>query len=248
MQISDSVYNISGELADKGYIRIPAEAIPLDAHLRSAWNELRADYERLEADQFLPGGASYRFRRYDSFYFLPVTGALHLLPHQDYFQDTSINAVTGGIVRRFAPLLPETVDNPFLHELIRFNFAHFPLCDAAQQYEAWQVDVHEILVVAEPGQDAHPTPEGIHRDGAEFVTVHLALLENAVGGLVSVYDDARQHLESFTLDHLLDSYLFDDAKLWHGVTPIESADGNHPARRGILTFDYHHRPDLQRPE
>jgi hypothetical protein len=103
----------------------------------------------------------------------------------------------------------------------------------------WRVDVHEILVIAEPNSSAHPTPEGVHRDGAEFVTVHLAVLENADGGLVTVYDDDKLPLESFQLNGIMDSYLFDDSILWHGVTPIVSQDGIRPARRAILTFDYH---------
>jgi hypothetical protein len=65
---------------------------------------------------------------------------------------------------------------------------------------------------------------------------------------MTVYDDDRQPLESFQLNHLMHSYLFEDAILWHGVTPLRSIDGINPAERGILTFDYHFKPDLQRPE
>lgn len=241
-------YHIYDDIASKGYSVVPADAFPLTDGLRLAWHRLLADYQTLPADDFLPNGGNYRFRRYDRFYFMPVTGELHVLPHEDYFQGTDINAVTGGMVRQFAPLLPETIENPFLHELIRFDFDQFPLPDVEQQYNAWQVDVHEIYVVAHPGMQGHPTPEGIHRDGAEFVTVHLAALDNANGGVVTVYDDDKRELACFQLAHVLDSYLFNDTRLWHGVTPITSADGVRPARRGILTFDYHYKPDLKRPD
>lgn len=237
-------HQIADEIQTKGYSVIPAEEIPLSDDLREAWDILREDYKSLPPDNFLPNNANYRFRRYDRFYFYPATGELRVLPHENYFQDTDINAVTGGIVRTFAPLTPETINNPFLHELIRFDFANFPLEDADMQYQAWQVDVHQIFVVAEVGATGHPTPEGVHRDGAEFVTVHLAALENADGGIVTVYDDDKQPLESFQLHNILDSYLFNDAILWHGVTPLVSADGVNPAKRGILTFDYHYKPDL----
>ena len=244
----ETQHNIHDEIAAKGYSLISADEIPLSVSMQGAWDALRAEYADLPADEFLPGGAKYRFRRFDRFYFLPFTGELHKLPHEDYFQDTSINAVTGGIVRRFAPLTEATVANPFLHELIRFDFDHFPLADTDMQYHPWQVDVHQIHVVAGLTTEGHPTPEGVHRDGAEFVTVHLAALKNAAGGLVTVYDDNREALESFQLKKLLDSYLFNDAILWHGVTPIYPADGQNKAERGILTFDFHYAPQLQRPE
>lgn len=246
-QIS-TTHNIHDEILEKGYSVITADEIPLTDAMRECWEALRAEYPDLPPDNHLPDGGKYRFRRYDRFYFMPHSGELHLLPHEDYFQSTDINAVTGGIVRRFEPLLPETANNPFLQELIRFDFAQFPLQDVDMQYTPWQVDVHEIYVTADPQAQGHPTPEGIHRDGAEFVTVHLAWLNNAGGGLVTVYDDDKNPLEQFTLKNVLDSYLFNDAILWHGVTPIVSADGIHPAERGILTFDFHHMPELEKPE
>jgi len=248
MQKISSQHTIYEEISQKGYSIVTSAEIPLSPAMASAWQHLRSDYNDLPPDLHLPDGGTYRFRRFSSFYFQPLTGELHLLPHRPYFQSKDINAITGGIMRQFAPLLPETVDNPFLHELIRFDFTQFPLRDIEQQYRPWQVDVHEIHVVAPPEGHGHPTPEGIHRDGAEFVTVHLAMLENAAGGLVTVYDDDKQEIESFRLQNVLDSYLFDDKRLWHGVTPIESADGVHPAQRGILTFDFHYKPDLTRPE
>ena len=70
---------------------------------------------------------------------------------------------------------------------------------------------HLIRVTAAAGQPGHPTPEGIHRDGAAFVTVHLAELVNARGGDVSIYDDDRELLTSFRLRREMDSYLFNDA-------------------------------------
>lgn len=242
-----STHRIVEDLRARRFSLVHADEIPLPERLIQAWEDLRADYAHLPPDEFLPGGARYRLRRYDRFYFHPYTGELAILPHEDYFQSLEINTVTGGVVRRFAPLTPEIAENPFLHELIRFDFSAFPLAQAEMQYNPWQVDVHLIQIVADPGAEGHPTPEGVHRDGAEFVTVHLVNVENAEGGEVTVYDDDRQPLASFQLEQPLDSYLFEDALLWHGVTPIRSADGVHPARRGILTFDFHYSPNLLHP-
>lgn len=243
-----TTHPIKNVIAEQGYGIILAEDIPLSQDMQQAWQAICAEYPTLPPDEFLPEGGKYRFRRYDSFYFFPETGDLALLPHEDYFQSDDINEVTGGIVRKFAPLTESTVHNLFLRDLIRLDFEQFPLADPAMRYGAWQVDVHQMFVKTQATDGiAHPTPEGVHRDGADFVTVHIAALNNANGGIVTVYDDDKQPLESFQLQNLLDSYLFNDAILWHGVTPIYSRDGINPAERGILTFDYHYKPDLQRP-
>ena len=230
--------DIKSELRHKGYSLLRACDLRMSDELRQSWLSLLIDYADLPADEYLPGGARYRFRRYGRFRFTPRTGELACLPHQDYFQSADINRVTGGIIRKFAPLLKTTFDNPFLRELIRFDFAQFPLEDA-QRKQDWEVHAHLIRVTADFDERGHPTPEGIHRDGAAFVTVHLAELVNAEGGEVSIYDDDRQRLTSFRLEQVLDSYLFNDAILWHAAEPIVPMAAAHGAIRSILTFDYH---------
>ena len=233
--------NIKHDIARAGYSLARAGELRIAGELRQAWLSLLIDYADLPADEYMPGGASYRCRRYGRFRFSPVSGALSRLPHEDYYQSADINRVTGGYARKFAPLLDGIFANPFLHELIRFDFAQFPL-DPDQMTGDWEVHAHLIRVAARAGQPGHPTPEAVHRDGAAFVTVHLAELVNADGGDVSIYDDDRKLLTTFRLERELDSYLFNDVALWHVVAPISPVDRAHAALRSILTFDFHHRP------
>ena len=103
------------------------------------------------------------------------------------------------MVRKFAPLLDSTFENEFLRELIRFDFRiSFPLLKQLMAGD-WEVHAHLIRVKADKEEQGQPTPESIHRDGAEFVTVHLAELVNAGGGDVSIYDDDRNLLSCVPL-------------------------------------------------
>ena len=236
-----STQDIKSELSGQGYSLVRSGDLHVSEELRQAWLSLLIDYADLPADEYLPDGGHYRRRRYGRFLFSPATSELSRLPHQDYFQSADINRVTGGITRKFAPLLDTSFENPFLQALIRFDFAQFPL-DPAQSRADWEVQTHLIRLTADLGEPAHPTPEGIHRDGAAFVTVHLAELVNAEGGEVSIFDDERRLLTSFRLEEALDSYLFNDATLWHAAEPIRPAAPAHAAIRSILTFDFHPTP------
>src|SRR5829696_5776300 len=114
-------HDIFGDLAQQVYSLTRAHEITLSAELQAAWDALRAEYPDLPVDEHLPDGGRYRFRRWGRVWFLPKTDELIPMPHTDYFQSKDYNRVTGGIVRRFAPLKPEMFDNLFLQALIRFN-------------------------------------------------------------------------------------------------------------------------------
>ena len=230
--------DIKGELSATGYSVLRAREIEMSAELRQEWLSLTIDYSDLPPDEHLPGDGKYRFRRYGRFALTPSSGALRRLPHEDYFQSAEINRVTGGYVRKFAPLLDTAFENPFLHALIRFDFQQFPLAEHLLK-DDWEVHVHLIRVTASESEQGQPTPEGIHRDGAEYVTVHLAELFNALGGEVSIYADKCDLLTSFRLEQVLDCYLFHDASLWHAAAPIRPLNPAHSAIRSILTFDFH---------
>jgi hypothetical protein len=241
-----TTHNITEDLANVGYSLIRATELSIPGELRQSWLSLSIDYADLPPDEYLPDNGKYRFRRYGRFYFVPTSEELLRLPHEGYFQDTDINAVTGGIVRKFAPLLDTTFENEFLHELIRFDFRNLPVDDTLKS-DPWDVHVHLVRVTANADINGHPTPEGIHKDGAEFVTVHLAELVNADGGDVSIYDNDKNLLSTHRLNQVMDFYIFNDDMLWHSADPITPKNGTHQAIRSILTFDYHHSPNLARP-
>lgn len=221
-----------------GYCLLRAEELEISEEMRQEWLSLSIDYSDLPPDEYLPGGGRYRFRRYGRFSFFPESDALTPLPHEDYYQSAEVNRVTGGFVRKFAPLLDSTFENEFLRELIRFDFRQFPL-DESTRAGDWEVHAHLIRVTANESEMGQPSPEGIHRDGAEYVTVHLAELVNAQGGDVSIYDDDRNLRSTFRLNQVMDSYLFHDARLWHEAAPIRPIAPGHGAIRSILTFDFH---------
>ena len=102
---------------------------------------LSIDYADLPPDEYLPGGAEYRYRRCDRFRFTPSTGDLSRLPHQDYSESAEVNCLAGRCVHKSAALLDTTFENPFLHEMIRFVVRQFPI-DACKLRDDWEVHVH----------------------------------------------------------------------------------------------------------
>jgi len=235
------------ELQNKKYTKISANEFSVTSQLAVARQRMWMDWESLKQDNYLKDNARFRLRRFSYIYFLPATGEIVPFPAMPYFQSSDLNSYAGGIQREFAPLLDSTLTNKFLHELIRVNFRQFPV-NLKKTQQPWKLDVHQVRVVATPDVAGLPTPEGIHHDENDFVCIHLANRENAVGGVNGIYDNNRNLLESCTLDQPMDSIIVWDPEVMHGVSPIHPQNPNERAVRDILLIGYSHEPGLERPE
>ena len=121
--------------------------------------------------------------------------------------------------------------HPALGAILRASHALFDrMTPAAMRPEAWHVELHQFRIEARSGEAGRPTPEGMHRDGVDWVLVLMVRRENIESGETTIYDLARRPLGSFTLTDPLDSALVDDSRVFHGVTAVEPLD---PALPGL---------------
>jgi len=239
-------HDVRRDIARQGFAWIPQAAWSIACPLEPHWQRLGEDWDHLEPDQYLEHGAMFRLRRYGRYYWSPTDDVLAALPREPYFQPVDENPYAGGIERNFAPLLPDTIQNPFLHALVRLTFGCLPVA-GNRQGKTWEVRVHQIRIVASPGKPGLPAPEGIHQDGTDFLTLHLVRRRNVVGGESTIYDLDRKPIACYTMREPLDSFILEDPRIMHGVTPVHSADGLRPGTRDLLGVDFIYSPGLQRP-
>jgi hypothetical protein len=246
LQLITTGDDVRQEIARRGFAWIPRSAWSISSRLESHWQRLCRDWESLEVDRYLSNGATFRRRRYGRYYWQPRGQVLCSLPQAAYFQPEEENAYAGGIVREFAPLLPETVHNPFLYSLVSSTFACLPVT-GDRQAKTWEVRIHQIRIVATPEEAGYPAPEGIHQDGTDFLTLHLVRRHNVAGAESTIYDLQLKPIERFTMREALDSMILEDPRIMHGVTPVTSEDGRSTAKRDLLGIDFIFSPDLERP-
>ena len=93
-------------------------------------------------------------------------------------------------------------------------------------------------VEARPGEPGKPTPEGMHRDGVDWVIVLLVCRHNVASGTTSILDLARRPVGRFTLEAPLDTALVDDGRVFHGVTAIEPLRAGETGHRDVLVVTF----------
>jgi hypothetical protein len=106
----------------------------------------------------------------------------------------------------------------------------------------WHIECHQFRIEARPEAAGQPTPEGVHRDGVDYVLVLLVNRNNIASGTTTIHDLDGRTLGSFTLSAPLDAALVDDSRVKHGVTPVHPVDARLPASRDVLVVTFRARP------
>lgn len=102
--------------------------------------------------------------------------------------------------------------------------------------EKLNLHVHQIRQICYPYVDSHNSPEGVHRDGSDFIiSAYVINRSNIVGGESMVYDKDKKLIYKKIL-HSDNGIFQDDKELYHYVTPIQS-DDNYIGYRDILGID-----------
>ena len=197
------------------------------------WPGFAETWNDLGLDTYMADGGRYRRRRFAVF--AADAAGLRRKPHAPHYQSRDYNTLNGGIARWFDPILDEVATHPVLQALLGTCQALFQsLCDI----RAWHVEVHQFRVEARPGAIGQPTPEGMHRDGVDYVLVLLVRRENVASGVTTIEDQNHRVVTSFTLAEPLDAAWLDDHRVSHGVTAVEAIDPAVPAYRDVLVVTF----------
>ena len=84
---------------------------------------------------------------------------------------------------------------------------------------------------------AHNSPEGIHKDGANYIISAFVInKKNIIGGKSIIYNENKNKIYETIINN--NEFIFqEDKNLWHYVTPIETYDSNYNGIRDIIGLD-----------
>lgn len=192
----------------------------------------------MSADLHLFKGEGERFRKYARFSINPITRTLEIFDHDLFFQEKKFDQLYGDIHRQFAPFDNQDYQNSFFQMLVIDSFEALPIPDSLRNQE-FEVSAHMIRIEATSASSlGRPAPEGIHRDGYHFGSIHLMGRENLIGAENNIYDLEKRLIDTKTLVEPMDSLYFDDSAIFHGVNPFERVDQNRRGTRDMLILLY----------
>lgn len=235
----DAASDFSGQLLEQGFARVAAAQFKhwlKDADWQD-WPDFAASWNDLGVDTYMADGGRYRHRRFEV-YAVSASG-MQRKPPQPHYQSRDYNPLNGGIERWFQPFADSIARHPLLLNILRSCEQLFSsLTPAASRPEQWHVECHQFRIEAQPGVHGKPTPEGLHRDGVDWVLVLLIARENIAEGVTTIYDQRQQPIGTFTLTEPGDAAFVDDARVYHGVTPVRPLHADKPAYRDVLVVTF----------
>ncbi len=201
----------------------------------SDWTAFADSWNHLALDTYMADGGRYRRRRHAVYETAEGLGIVRA-PHQPHFQALDYNPLNGGIARWFEPIEPAIGAGPSLTTILAFCRALFDGLSAATA--PWRIEVHQFRIEARHNERGQPTPEGLHRDGVDYVLVLLINRRNIASGVTTIHGADGRVLGSFTLTEPFDAALVNDRRVAHGVTPVEALDPAVPAFRDVLVVTF----------
>jgi hypothetical protein len=204
------------------------------------WPAFAESWNDLSTDTYMADGGRYRRRRFGVWRAgrpeAGKGGAIERGPHQPHYQSLDYNTLNGGIERWFEPITDAIGDGATMKTILEYCRALFGRL--APETARWHIEVHQFRIEARRGEQGKPTPEGMHRDGVDYVLVMMVARRNIRSGTTTIHDLDKRTLGSFTLTDPLDSALVDDARCYHGVTPVEPENASQPAYRDVLVVTF----------
>src|SRR5215469_11640893 len=174
----------------------------------------RPSFTNLPLDPYIQG--TFRRRRFSRF-----TGPaenLSRLAHKYFEQSISVNKLAGGIKRDFPELEDQLVALPEFQTLVT-RFVDFSKIDP----ETAEIGIHQIRIIASPEEVGEPAPEGIHKDGFDFVGIFCIDRRNLVGAETHLYEDPNAAPIFAKELHPGEFVLVNDRRLYHFTSRIKPA-------------------------
>ncbi len=175
-------------------------------------NNLVHSFDLIPEDKYLKSTFPYRRRTYAAG--MVVNGNFYWDDKPQIFeQSEQLNSYVGGVPRKFEALDVNIRQN-VCEQVIMNAYKQIPNGD-------YTVGIHQIRILADTENQGIPTPEGIHQDGFDYVTVSCINTHNLSGG-VSVLLDAQDHTKIIYQGTLIpgEQIVFSDKTFAHYTSNI----------------------------
>jgi len=236
----DEIDALCWALARHDYLYIPAEKSAgllgrRDENFADDWKAFTESWSRLQEDNYMADGGRYRARRHATYSAPAADVSWKREEHQPHYQSPHHNTLNGGIARHYSPVEPDVAEGGIVGGLLTLGCGLF---GRLAPFAAWHIEAHQFRISPAEDREGKPTPEGIHRDGVQYVMMMLIERRNVTGGLSTLYDPELRPIKQITLSEPLEMIVVNDERVMHDVSPLIAAFHGEPAYRDVFVLTF----------
>ncbi|WP_273758851.1 2OG-Fe dioxygenase family protein [Bartonella sp. AU55XJBT] len=231
-----SLDKVVEELKKNKFSHILSEKINIKANEITDLALLKRSWDYLPIDPYMKKGDTYRRRCFGKFIVDIANKTIDFVDDNIFFQSSEINCYAGGIERKLPQMSDIISSNVILRKIIENTLNAF-LMYKKKKSNIWDVFVHQFRIESKKGIQGNPTPEGIHKDGHTFISMHMIGRYNIEGGTSYIYDENRNKIKEIVLEENLESILLDDMEMYHSAFVISSINDK-KGFRDLMVIDY----------
>lgn len=202
----------------------------------AAWKSFQDAWQDLVPDHYMGDGGHYRQRRYSVFTLEAGADAVTINSDQRHYQALDYNPLNGGIYREYPPFSSDFISSPIFLGLL--DFARMLVQGASPEKRNWRIEAHQFRILATTAESGKPTPEGIHKDGTDFVFIVMVDRESVKGGVSRIYSQQGKVLMRRKLRMPLDFLFVNDRCFLHYVTSIRPLTEQAGGHRDVLVLTF----------
>lgn len=119
-----------------------------------------------------------------------------------------------------------------------YSYPNLGFTNKLHKFSGFDVSLHQVRQIAYPDKLSDNAPEGIHRDGADFIVSALVLhrTDNLKGAESILYDSQKKKVVFKTILQENEGIFQEDIHMWHDITEASTTNDRF-AIRDILGLD-----------
>ena len=221
----------------KPYIKFNLNELNINT-ANNGYNQLLLSYNNLQIDPYLKTTYPQRLRKYAKY---NVTFNKDWMPHNIVIKHDNTNVYKQNVEDdRNQSRIFKLIDTNIVYSDIMMDL----ICNISNivkhiepTVKKLDVHIHQVRLLTYPDISTSNSPEGLHRDGSDYIVSALVLNKFNVKGGESIVKDYRKNESYRTILQQNEGLFQEDKELWHYVTPINCEDDNYVGYRDILGFD-----------
>ena len=201
-------------------------------------NKLIKSFDKLPIDKYLiNNNPPTRFRKFSKYNIRTHDiNKYHIYNYNCNIFKQNVSDSRGNI-RNFELIDTELINDKWIIELLTNISGLCIFNNNNKRINNIDITLHQIRQLAYPNIKAHNSPEGIHKDGADYIISAFVInKKNIIGGKSIIYNENKNKIYETIINN--NEFIFqEDKNLWHYVTPIEAYDSNYNGIRDIIGLD-----------